>query len=37
MNLETLAIHAGQDIDPTSGAVIPPIYLSTTFERKRID
>jgi cystathionine gamma-synthase len=33
MNLETLAIHAGQDIDPTSGAVIPPIYLSTTFER----
>ncbi len=33
MNIETLAIHAGQDIDPTTGAVIPPIYLSTTFER----
>src|SRR5581483_10329757 len=33
MNLETLAIHAGQDIDPATGAVIPPIYLSTTFER----
>lgn len=33
MKIETLAIHAGQDIDPTSGSVIPPIYLSTTFER----
>ncbi|MFO7167954.1 MAG: aminotransferase class V-fold PLP-dependent enzyme [Chloroflexota bacterium] len=32
-NIETLAIHAGQDIDPTTGAVIPPIYLTTTFER----
>ncbi|MEN9935312.1 MAG: hypothetical protein RLZZ387_1891 [Chloroflexota bacterium] len=33
MNLETLAIHAGQEIEPTSGSVIPPIYLTTTFER----
>jgi cystathionine gamma-synthase len=33
MRIETLAIHAGQDIDPTTGSVIPPIYLSTTFER----
>ena len=33
MNLETLAIHAGQPIDPASRAVVPPIYLSTTFER----
>jgi cystathionine gamma-synthase len=33
MKIETLAIHAGQDIDPTTGSVIPPIYLSTTFER----
>jgi cystathionine gamma-synthase len=33
MHLETIAIHAGQEIDPTSGAVIPPIYLSTTYER----
>ncbi len=33
MNIETLAIHAGQDIDPATGSVIPPIYLSTTFER----
>jgi cystathionine gamma-synthase len=31
--IETLAIHAGRQIDPATGAVIPPIYLSTTFER----
>jgi cystathionine gamma-synthase len=30
---ETTSIHAGQEIDPTTGAVIPPIYLTTTFER----
>ena len=30
-NLETIAIHAGQAPDPTSGAVMPPIVLSTTF------
>ncbi len=34
MKLETLAIHAGQPIDPATGAVIPPIYLTTTFERQ---
>jgi len=28
---ETLAIHAGQDPDPVSGAVVVPITLSTTF------
>ena len=33
MRIETLAIHAGQDIEPTSGSGIPPIYLTTTFER----
>jgi cystathionine gamma-synthase len=33
MNIETLAIHAGQEIDPATGSVIPPIYLTTTFER----
>lgn len=27
----TRAIHAGQEFDPTTGAVIPPVYLSTTF------
>ncbi len=33
MKLETLAIHAGAEIDPATGAVAPPIYLATTFER----
>ena len=28
---ETRAIHAGQDPDPASGAVVTPITLSTTF------
>ncbi|HWD62308.1 MAG TPA: cystathionine gamma-synthase [Humibacter sp.] len=27
----TLAIHAGQEFDPTTGAIIPPIYQSSTF------
>ncbi|KAI8826047.1 Cys/Met metabolism PLP-dependent enzyme-domain-containing protein [Fimicolochytrium jonesii] len=27
----TLAVHAGQEPDPITGAVIPPISLSTTF------
>jgi cystathionine gamma-lyase len=29
--LDTLAIHAGQEPDPTSGAVMTPIVLSSTF------
>jgi cystathionine gamma-synthase len=32
--LETLAIHAGRAVDPATGAVTEPIYLSTTFERE---
>jgi len=28
---ETRAIRAGQDFDPTTGSVIPPVYLTTTF------
>ena len=28
---ETRAIHAGQDPDPATGAVVPPIHLATTF------
>lgn len=35
MHPETLAIHAGRSIDPATGAVTPPIHLSTTFERSR--
>lgn len=33
LRFETLAIHAGQNVDPSTGAVIAPIHLSTTFER----
>jgi cystathionine gamma-synthase len=33
MKIETLAVHAGSAIDPATGAVSAPIYLSTTFER----
>jgi cystathionine gamma-synthase len=27
----TRAIHAGQPFDPTTGAVVPPVYLTSTF------
>ncbi|HEX3491582.1 MAG TPA: cystathionine gamma-synthase [Streptosporangiaceae bacterium] len=30
---ETLAIHAGQDPDPVTGAVVPPIYQVSTFKQ----
>ncbi|MCB0104662.1 MAG: PLP-dependent transferase [Caldilineaceae bacterium] len=33
MKIETIAVHAGKGIDPSTGAVMPPIHLSTTFER----
>ena len=33
MKIETIAVHAGQRVDPATGAVSPPIQLSTTFER----
>jgi cystathionine gamma-synthase len=33
MRLETLCVHAGHAADPATGAVAPPIHLSTTFER----
>ena len=33
MKIETRAVHAGRQIDPATGAVTPPIHLSTTFER----
>ncbi|MCU1570713.1 MAG: cystathionine gamma-synthase [Naasia sp.] len=28
---QTRAIHAGQDFDPATGAVVPPIYQTSTF------
>ncbi|MCL4505544.1 MAG: PLP-dependent transferase, partial [Chloroflexi bacterium] len=31
MNFETLAIHAGQAPDPTTGAVMTPIYQTSTY------
>src|SRR6266566_3567296 len=33
MKIETIAVHAGQRVDPATGAVSAPIHLSTTFER----
>jgi cystathionine gamma-synthase len=33
---ETRAIHAGQDPDPVTGAVIPPISLATTFAQEAV-
>lgn len=32
----TRAIHAGQEFDPTTGAVIPPLYLTSTFVQRAI-
>src|SRR5262245_58293031 len=34
MRIETLAVHAGHDVDPSTAAVTPPIHLSTTFARE---
>jgi len=34
MHIETLAVHAGHEVDPTTGAVTPPIHLSSTFARE---
>ncbi|HRE29117.1 MAG TPA: PLP-dependent transferase, partial [Anaerolineales bacterium] len=31
MHIESLAIHAGQKPDPTTGAVMTPIYQTSTF------
>lgn len=33
LGFNTRSIHTGQDSDPTTGAVVPPIYLSSTFEQ----
>jgi cystathionine gamma-synthase len=32
-SFETLAIHAGQEPDPLTGAVIPPIYQVSTYKQ----
>lgn len=31
--IETVAVHAGHAVDPTTGAITPAIHPSTTFER----
>jgi cystathionine gamma-synthase len=33
---ETLAIHAGQQPDATTGAVIPPLHLATTYAQESV-
>ncbi|NYF15413.1 cystathionine gamma-synthase [Microbacterium sp. AK009] len=33
---DSLAVHAGQEFDPTTGAVIPPVHFSTTFAQDGI-
>src|SRR3954471_1779877 len=34
MRIETLAVHAGHEVDPATAAVTPAIHLSTTFARE---
>lgn len=31
---DTLAIHAGQEPDPTTGAIMTPVYLTSTYVQK---
>jgi hypothetical protein len=31
LSLDTLAIHAGEEPDPSTGALTPPIHMSATF------
>ena len=33
---ETLAIHAGQEPDPRTGAVVPPIYATSTYAQDEV-
>jgi cystathionine gamma-synthase len=33
MKIETLAVHAGRQIDTATAAVTPPLHLSTTYQR----
>jgi cystathionine gamma-synthase len=35
-DFSTRAVHDGQDFDPSTGAVIPPVYLTTTFVQRSI-
>ena len=33
MHFETLAVHAAKEVDPATGAIVPPLHLSTTYAR----
>lgn len=35
-HFETVAIHAGQAPDPATGAVIPPIYQTSTYAQEQV-
>jgi cystathionine gamma-synthase len=35
-SFETLAIHAGQDPEPQTGAVVPPIFATTTYQQAAV-
>lgn len=35
-HFETMAIHAGQTPDPATGAVIPPIYQTSTYAQEQV-
>ena len=37
MHFETRAIRVGQEPDPATGAIIPPIYATSNFQRHSID
>jgi cystathionine gamma-synthase len=34
MRIETLAVHAGLRVDPTTGAIAPALHTATTFEHE---
>ena len=36
LKLETLAIHAGQEPDPATGAVMTPIYQTSTYVQSAV-
>lgn len=37
MEFRTRAIHVGQSPDPSTGAVVPPLYMATTFVQSAAD
>src|SRR5258706_1119127 len=36
MKFETLAVHAGQEPDPNNGAVMTPVYFTSTYKQDGI-